>query len=76
MSKENNIQSRQWYFRLVGSSEFTIVAFIEIEIILTVQRIIDNRRWGDVITIRRNNNNNYNYELVGIIEFDFPWSLN
>jgi hypothetical protein len=59
---------------LVDRNEYFIVASFEVEIILTVDRINNYKK------AIRHNNNNYNYELVGIIEFDLPhpliWVLN
>jgi hypothetical protein len=39
-----------------------------------LQRILEQKRWGGVMTIKPNERNNYSYELMGIIEFDYPKS--
>jgi hypothetical protein len=54
---------------------FRIVRPTGAEVIQTVDTIRNYRRWIHVMIIR-DENNNYNDELVGVIEFDFPCSLN
>jgi hypothetical protein len=47
-----------------------------VEKALIVQRINNNKTWARVMSVEANKYNKYNNELVGIIEFYYPQSLN
>jgi hypothetical protein len=47
-----------------------------VEMALIVQSMRDKKTWARVMLVEPNKYNNYNWELVGIIEFYYPQSLN
>jgi hypothetical protein len=67
MKVTNDIESKKWSFRMGYHSAA--------EVILIRERISANRIWARVVSIR-NPHNKYTVELMGVVEFDEPYSLN
>jgi hypothetical protein len=72
--KENILKSRFWNFRFVQRKEYMFVSPFNNDKIQILQRITEQKRWARVMTIKPNEYNNYSYEIMGIIEFDYPKS--